>query len=101
MRNQYDEGDVRRFVESLASQIAGEFNPLKPLNVVGIRTRGETLAQRLTVELTTLDFQHIGRGVLDITLYRDDLSEFVPRPIDRLHMFTRSIDSLLLPLPDH
>jgi pyrimidine operon attenuation protein/uracil phosphoribosyltransferase len=48
MRNQYDEGDVRRFVESLTSQIVAEFNPLKPLNVVGIRTRGETLAQRLT-----------------------------------------------------
>ena len=100
MRNQYDEGDVRRFVESLASLIAGEFNPLKPLNVVGIRTRGETLAQRLTEELKTLGFQHIGRGVLDITLYRDDLSEIGPRPMVRPTQINLSIDAVPLLLVD-
>ena len=100
MRNQYDEGDVRRFVESLASQIAGEFNPLKPLNVVGIRTRGETLAQRLTEELKSLGFQHIGRGVLDITLYRDDLSEIGPRPMVRPTQINLSIDAVPLLLVD-
>src|SRR5687768_8402470 len=100
MRNQYDEGDVRRFVESLASQIAGEFNPLKPLNVIGIRTRGETLAQRLTEELKTLGFQHIGRGVLDITLYRDDLSEIGPRPLVRPTQIDIDIDARPLLLVD-
>ena len=100
MRNQYDEGDVRRFVESLASQIAAEFNPLKPLNVVGIRTRGETLARRLTDELKTLGFQHIGRGVLDITLYRDDLSEIGPRPMVRPTQINLSIDAVPLLLVD-
>lgn len=100
MRNHYDEGDVRRFVESLASQIAAEFNPLKPLNVIGIRTRGETLAQRLTEELKTLGFQHIGRGVLDITLYRDDLSEIGPRPMVRPTELNLSIDAVPLLLVD-
>ena len=100
MRNQYDEGDVRRFVESLASQITGEFNPLKPLNVIGIRTRGETLAQRLTDELKTLGFQHIGRGVLDITLYRDDLSEVGPRPMVRPTQINVPIDGIPLLLVD-
>jgi pyrimidine operon attenuation protein/uracil phosphoribosyltransferase len=100
MRNQYDEGDVRRFIESLASQIATEFNPLKPINVVGIRTRGETLAQRLTDELTNLGFQHIGRGVLDITLYRDDLSEVGPRPMVRPTQINIAIDGIPLLLVD-
>jgi pyrimidine operon attenuation protein/uracil phosphoribosyltransferase len=100
MRNQYDEGDVRRFVESLASQIAAEFNPLRPLNVVGIRTRGETLAQRLTNELKSLGFQHIGRGVLDITLYRDDLSEVGPRPMVRPTQINVAIDGIPLLLVD-
>jgi pyrimidine operon attenuation protein/uracil phosphoribosyltransferase len=100
MRNQYDEGDVRRFVESLASQIAAAFNPLKPLNVVGIRTRGETLAQRLTGELKTLGFQHIGRGVLDITLYRDDLSEVGPRPMVRPTQINVAMDGIPLLLVD-
>ncbi|MGB7159351.1 MAG: bifunctional pyr operon transcriptional regulator/uracil phosphoribosyltransferase PyrR [Tepidisphaeraceae bacterium] len=100
MRNQYDEGDVGRFVESLASQIAGEFNPLKPLNVIGIRTRGETLAQRLTDELKSLGFGHIGRGVLDITLYRDDLSEIGPRPMVRPTQINLPIDGIPLLLVD-
>jgi pyrimidine operon attenuation protein/uracil phosphoribosyltransferase len=100
MRNQYDEGDVRRFIESLASQIATEFNPLKPINVIGIRTRGETLAQRLTDELTNLGFQHIGRGVLDITLYRDDLSEVGPRPMVRPTQINIAIDGIPLLLVD-
>ncbi len=100
MRNQYDEGDVRRFVESLASQIAADFNPLKPLNVIGIRTRGETLAQRLTADLKALGFQHIGRGVLDITLYRDDLSEIGPRPMVRPTQINLSIDAVPLLLVD-
>lgn len=100
MRNQYDEGDVRRFIESLASQIVAEFNPLKPLNVIGIRTRGETLAQRLTDELTNLGFQHIGRGVLDITLYRDDLSEVGPRPMVRPTQINIAIDGIPLLLVD-
>jgi pyrimidine operon attenuation protein/uracil phosphoribosyltransferase len=100
MRNQYDEGDVRRFVESLASQIAAAFNPLKPLNVIGIRTRGETLAQRLTGELKAVGFQHIGRGVLDITLYRDDLSEVGPRPMVRPTQINLPIDAVPLLLVD-
>jgi pyrimidine operon attenuation protein/uracil phosphoribosyltransferase len=100
MRNQYDEGDVRRFIDSLASQIAAEFNPLKPLNVIGIRTRGETLAQRLTDDLTNLGFQHIGRGVLDITLYRDDLSEVGPRPMVRPTQINIAIDGIPLLLVD-
>ena len=100
MRNQYDEGDVRRFVESLVSQISAEFNPLKPLNVIGIRTRGETLAQRLTEELKNLGFQHIARGVLDITLYRDDLSEIGPRPMVRPTQINLAIDAVPLLLVD-
>ncbi len=100
MRNQYDEGDVGRMVRSLASDIAGAFNPLQPLNIIGIRTRGETLAKRLTEELKTLGFQHIGPGVLDITLYRDDLSEVGPKPMVRPTQINLSIDAIPLLLVD-
>src|SRR5262245_10970790 len=65
------------------SQLAAAFRPNHPLHIVGIRTRGETLAQRLTTQLQSRGFSRIGRGVLDITLYRDDLSEIGPRPLVR------------------
>jgi len=100
MRNHYDEADVRRVVGQLADQIAAAFPRGEPLNVVGIRTRGEVLAARLTELLAERDFQRIGRGVLDITLYRDDLSEVGPRPLVRPTQLAVRIDAVPLLLVD-
>jgi pyrimidine operon attenuation protein/uracil phosphoribosyltransferase len=83
MRNQYDEDDLGKFVDHLVTGIATDFPPDRPLNVVGIRTRGETLAGRIAAALEPRGFKSLGRGVLDITLYRDDLSEIGPRPMVR------------------
>lgn len=68
-------------IGQLTDRIAAAFDPRARLNVVGIRTRGETLADRLARGLSARGFTDLGRGVLDITLYRDDLSEVGPRPI--------------------
>jgi pyrimidine operon attenuation protein/uracil phosphoribosyltransferase len=100
MRNSYDPSDVRRAIESLASRIAGDFSGGDGLNIVGIRTRGEVLAQRLTSLLQKLGFPQIGRGVLDITLYRDDLSEIGPRPLVRPTQIDIDIDAKPLLLVD-
>jgi pyrimidine operon attenuation protein/uracil phosphoribosyltransferase len=83
MREHYDSAEVGRLVEELADRLAGSFAASSPLVVVGIRTRGETLAARLAVALAGRGFSEIGRGVLDITLYRDDLSEIGPKPMVR------------------
>jgi pyrimidine operon attenuation protein/uracil phosphoribosyltransferase len=83
MRNSYDPADVERIIEHLAARVAAGFEHDQPLNIVGIRTRGEVLAQRLTNMLPKQGVGPIGRGVLDITLYRDDLSEIGPRPLVR------------------
>ena len=100
MRNSYDEADVRRIIEQLASSVAGAFRPDEPLNIVGIRTRGESLAQRLTAMLQARGFGRIGRGVLDITLYRDDLSEVGPKPMVRPTHIDIAIDGRPLLLVD-
>lgn len=83
MRNEYDASDVRRAIDKLVSETSAAFAKDQPLNIVGIRTRGETLAQRLTSALGDRGHAAIGRGVLDITLYRDDLSEIGPKPMVR------------------
>jgi len=83
MRTQYDQADVRRAVETLAHRVAAAFEAGGPLVIVGIRTRGEVLAERLTSLLEAAGYHSIERGVLDITLYRDDLSEIGPRPLVR------------------
>lgn len=59
-------------MDTLAGQIiksvSGEFC------VIGVRSRGEILAQRLVEKLDEMTGEEIPCGVLDITLYRDDLN---------------------------
>ena len=100
MRNSYDPGDVQRIIEQLAARVAAAFDANHPLNIIGIRTRGEVLAQRLTAMLQQQKFAHIARGVLDITLYRDDLSEIGPRPLVRPTQINIDIDAKPLLLVD-
>jgi pyrimidine operon attenuation protein/uracil phosphoribosyltransferase len=83
MRTVYEQADVAGRVAGLADEIAGEFSAGEALNVIGIRTRGETLGRRLLGELKSRGFGRLGWGVLDITLYRDDLSEIGPKPMVR------------------
>jgi pyrimidine operon attenuation protein/uracil phosphoribosyltransferase len=96
----HDQADVAKMIAGLATAIAAAFDPSKPINVVGIRTRGEVLAQRLVKLLGERGFAHIGRGVLDITLYRDDLSEVGPRPLVRPTRLDIAIDAVPLLLVD-
>jgi pyrimidine operon attenuation protein/uracil phosphoribosyltransferase len=100
MRNYYDEADVKRFLEELAAKIAQAFNPAMPMNMVGIRTRGETLAQRLTTMLQARGFSQIRRGVLDITLYRDDLNDIGPAPLSGPTEIDIPLDGIPLLLVD-
>jgi pyrimidine operon attenuation protein/uracil phosphoribosyltransferase len=96
----HDQAEVGKMIVGLAAAIAAAFDPGKPINVVGIRTRGEVLAQRLVKLLGERGFAHIGRGVLDITLYRDDLSEDGPRPLVRPTRLDIAIDAVPLLLVD-
>src|ERR1043165_5638781 len=100
MRTHYDDADVRRVIEKLATKIAAAFPTDKPLSIVGIRTRGENLADRVTETLHKKGYSQIGRGVLDITLYRDDLSEIGPRPLVRPTQLAIQVDEVPLLLVD-
>lgn len=100
MRTHYDAEDVGRLIERLVRDIAVAFPPHEPLNVIGIRTRGHMLADRIAVALLEHGYRVIGRGVLDITLYRDDLSELGPRPIVRPTRLDAEIDGKPLLLID-
>ena len=86
--------------DAMTDRAAALFDPGQPLTVVGIRTRGETLADRLSERLKGRGFGDLRRGALDITLYRDDLSEIGPRPIIMPTDMTADIDGVPLLLVD-
>ena len=72
---------VRRALVRIAHEILERNKGAEALALVGIRTRGAILAQRLAKAIETIDRRQIQVGVLDITLYRDDLSRIAPNPI--------------------
>jgi pyrimidine operon attenuation protein / uracil phosphoribosyltransferase len=100
MRTQYDQSDVKRVVEQLAGRIAADFPHDRPLGIIGVRTRGETLAARVTEALVKQGFAHISRGVLDVTLYRDDLPDMGPDAVVRPTEIEFNIDGIPLLLVD-
>ena len=101
MQTHYDAADVGKMIDGLASQIVAAYPPAGgPITIVGIRTRGEVLAERLVKLLEVRGYRNIGRGVLDITLYRDDLSEIGPRPMVRPTRIETDINGKPLVLVD-
>ena len=100
MRTQYDADDIERVIATLADKASAAFSKDKPLAIIGIRTRGEILAQRLTRTLAAKGYKQIHRGVLDITLYRDDLSEIGPKPMVRPTKIDFDVDGVPILLVD-
>jgi pyrimidine operon attenuation protein/uracil phosphoribosyltransferase len=74
--------EIDKLIESLSVQIL-EHNPSasKKLAIVGIQTHGVTLAKRIKEIVSSRTGIDIPLGLLDITLYRDDLDSNPTRPV--------------------
>lgn len=73
-------------VDQALSRIAEDIlerGAVKELALVGIRTRGVPLARRLAARIESLSGSEVQVGVLDITLYRDDLTDIASQPVVR------------------
>jgi pyrimidine operon attenuation protein/uracil phosphoribosyltransferase len=68
--------------------------------LIGIPTRGTTLAARLTEKIAEFSGVRPGCGSLDITLYRDDLRNRPHRPLERTSVPEGGIDDTLVVLVD-
>jgi len=78
-----DAGQMEVHLQRLCREIVAAFGNNESLALVGIRTRGLSLAERLAGMLQEILQKEIPLGALDITLYRDDLSELAGSPIVR------------------
>ena len=65
---------IDRILGDLAASIIADTSPEMEIGIIGIRSRGEVLAQRLANRLSDHLAKDIPCGTLDITLYRDDLN---------------------------
>lgn len=73
--------EIDRTLVRLAHEILEKTEDLDQLAFVGIRRRGVPLAQRLAAKIEALENRKIPVGILDINLYRDDLSTVSNQPV--------------------
>ena len=73
--------EIDRTLVRLAHEVLERTENLDELAFIGIRRRGVPLAQRLSEKILALEQRTIPVGVLDITLYRDDLSTVSHQPV--------------------
>jgi len=73
--------EVDRTLVRLAHEILERTQNLDNLAFIGIRRRGVPLAQRLATKIDGLEKRSVPVGILDINLYRDDLSTVAQTPV--------------------
>jgi pyrimidine operon attenuation protein/uracil phosphoribosyltransferase len=76
-----DGEQIRRALTRIGHEIVERNRGTDGVLLVGIRTRGVPLAQRLAKVIERIEGVQVPVGVLDITLYRDDLSSVAEQPI--------------------
>lgn len=74
-----DSDGIRRAIIRIAHEILERNKGTKDLVLIGIRTGGAHLASRIQTEIKTIEKAEVLLGVVDITLYRDDLNERGPQ----------------------
>jgi pyrimidine operon attenuation protein / uracil phosphoribosyltransferase len=73
--------EIDRSLVRLAHEILEKTQDVSKLAFIGIRRRGVPLAQRLAKKIAELENREIPVGILDINLYRDDLSTVGVSPV--------------------
>ena len=81
-----------RTLVRLAHEILEKSADLSRLAFVGIKRRGVPLARRLADKIGSLESLHIPIGILDINLYRDDLSTVGEKPMVKSRQIDFPVD---------
>lgn len=76
-----DQTAIQRALVRISHEILEKNKGLKNLCLVGIRSRGVPLAKRIQSQIEQIENQSIPLGILDITLYRDDLTTIAHHPV--------------------
>jgi pyrimidine operon attenuation protein/uracil phosphoribosyltransferase len=78
-----DSDGIRRALTRISHEIVERNKGVDNLILIGIRTRGVPLAERIADSIAAIEGRRPPVGILDITLYRDDLSTLSYQPIVR------------------
>jgi pyrimidine operon attenuation protein/uracil phosphoribosyltransferase len=95
-----DEMGMKRALTRIAHEIIERNKGVENVAVVGIRRRGGPLAQRLATRIEEIEGVNVPVGILDITLYRDDLTTLASQPLVHRTEVNFDISDLTIVLVD-
>lgn len=72
--------DIQRIITRLAHEILEKNRGVENLVIIGIRTRGAYLAERISRKIPEIENTAVPTGFLDVTLYRDDFRTRLKQP---------------------
>lgn len=91
---------VQRAIRRMAIEVVEKNRGTEDLLIIGIRTRGVPLGERLAKEISELEGAEVPFGILDITLYRDDLTTVATQPVVKPTRLPMPIDDKVVVLVD-
>ena len=95
-----DEKAIQRAITRIANEILERNKGIENIVLVGIKTRGLPFANRLADKIYEIEGERPPVLSLDITLYRDDLTEICKDPIVRDKNFNANINNKIVVLID-
>ena len=91
---------MNRAIRRMAIEVVERNRGLENLMIVGIRSRGVPIGERMTAEIEQMEGHPVPFGILDITLYRDDLTTIAPQPVVKPTKFPEPINDKVIVLVD-
>jgi pyrimidine operon attenuation protein / uracil phosphoribosyltransferase len=92
--------DIRRALTRIAHEILERTKGGKDIVLLGIPTRGVTLAERLARRIEEVEGHSVPQGSLDVTMYRDDLRMRPARALGRTELPPEGVDDRVVVLID-
>jgi len=81
LKQVFTKEEIERAITRISHEIIENNKGVKGLVIIGIRTRGYVLAERIAKVINNLYGAKLDVGALDITFYRDDLSAISEQPV--------------------
>ncbi len=76
-----DAEGIERILRRIAHEVVEKNQGAENLVVIGVRTRGACLAERIAKNIRLIEKREVPVGAIDITMYRDDLTEVAEQPV--------------------
>lgn len=95
-----DEKAIQRATTRIANEIIERNKGIEDVILVGIKTRGVPFAERLAKKVEEIEGEKVEVLTLDITLYRDDLTEIYKEPLVKNKKIDYNINDKIIVLVD-